>query len=98
MIGTDKKKDENFSLNVGSTYLIRSVESSQKPMITQGIFRGFATIGQETGITIELDDSHGEDKGRLRIIPVPVILAADIVSEERQEEQKKEQPDTVYFG
>lgn len=93
-----KKEEESFSLTVGSSYLIRSLEARDKPLKTSGKFRGFASLGQETGVTIELDESHGEDQGKLRIIPLQVILSLDILSEEKKEEKVEEKPDTLYFG
>jgi len=92
-----KKKEETFSLVVGSSYLIRSAESSEKPLVTRGKLRGYATLGQETGVTIEMDASHGDDNGRLRIIPVLIILSVVILKTEEPEEKEEEQPDTVYF-
>ena len=93
-----KKKDETFALTVGSQYRIRSIESRNESLVTSGIFRGFATIGQETGITIEMDESHGEEKGKLRIIPLHVILSVDILSTKEIESEAEEAPDAVYFG
>ncbi len=94
-----KKKEENFSLVAGSSYLIRSAESREKPMETRGKLRGFASIGQETAIAMELDESHGESAGRIRFIPLNVILSIDVLKTvEKQEEKKEQSPEGVYFG
>lgn len=94
----NKKKEENFSLVVGSSYLVRSAESREKPMETHGKLRGFASIGQETAIAVELDESHGDSAGRIRFIPLNVILSIDVVKSVEKQEEKKEQPEGVYFG
>jgi hypothetical protein len=94
-----KKKEESFSLVVGSSYLVRSAESREKPMETRGKLRGFASIGQETAIAMEMDESHGDGAGKLRFIPLNVILSIDVLkSVEKQEEKKEQQPEGVYFG
>jgi len=93
-----KKKDETFALTVGSLYRIRSIESRNESLVTSGIFRGFATIGQETGIAVEMDESHGEDKGKLRIIPLHAILSVDILHANDVESEAEEASDAVYFG
>lgn len=93
-----KKREETFSLSVDSSYLIRSAESIEKPLITRGKLRGYATLGQETGITVELDESHGEDQGKLRIIPLHVILSVDILSTEKKKDEEEEPQDTLYYS
>lgn len=93
-----KKKEESFSLIVGSSYLVRSAESREKPLETRGKLRGFASIGQETAIAMELDESHGESAGRIRFIPLNVILSIDVMKAVEKQEEKKEQPEGVYFG
>jgi hypothetical protein len=93
-----KKKEESFSLVTGSYYLIRSAESRERPLETRGKFRGYATIGQETALAIELDE-NGENKGRLRFIPLQVVLSVDVLKAvEKTDEPKEQQPEGVYFG
>jgi len=93
-----KKKDETFALTVGSQYRIRSIESRNESLLTSGIFRGFATIAQETGIAMEMDESHGEDRGKVRIIPLHAILSVDILSAKETDAKPEEPSDAVYFG
>lgn len=93
-----KKKDETFALTVGSQYRLRSIESRSESLVTSGIFRGFATIGQETGVAIEMDESHGEERGKLRIIPLHVILSVDVLRAKEVESEAEEASDAVYFG
>jgi hypothetical protein len=94
-----KKKEESFAMTVGSEYLVRSVDARDKPLETKGKLRGYASIGQETAIVMELDGSNGELKGRLRFIPLNVIMSVDVVKAvDKSEEKSKDQPESVYFG
>jgi hypothetical protein len=95
----NKNKEENFSLVVGSSYLVRSAESREKPMETRGKMRGFASIGQETAIAMEMDESHGDSAGKIRFIPLNVIMSIDVLKTiEKPEAKKEQQPEGVYFG
>ncbi len=82
-------------LTKGSRYRITSLETRDKPMITHGVFRGYAAIGPEDGICIELDASHAELAGKVRIIPSHMIIAIDVV-EQAEEKREKEKPGTMY--
>lgn len=94
-----KKKDESFAMTVGSSYLVRSADARDKPLETKGKLRGYASIGQETAIAMEMDDSHGETKGRIRFIPLNMIMSVDVLKTvEKPEEKTKDQPESVYFG
>jgi len=94
-----KKKEESFAITVGSQYLVRSVDARDKPLETKGKLRGFASIGQETAIVMELDESNGEMKGKLRFIPLNVIMSIDVLKAvDKAEEKSKDQTEGVYFG
>jgi len=94
---TTSKKEESFSLIPGSYYLIRSAETRDRAMETKGKFRGFASIGQETAVAIELDEEP-EGKERLRFIPLQMILSVDVLKAVEKPEEPKDQPEGVYFG
>lgn len=99
MMASSKKKEESFAMTVGSSYLVRSADARDKPLETRGKLRGYASIGQETAIAMELDESYGEHKGRLRFIPLNVIMSVDVLKAvEKPEERAKDQPESVYFG
>jgi len=94
-----KKREESFAMTVGSSYLIRSADARDKPLETKGKLRGYASIGQETAVAMELDDSYGEHKGRLRFIPLNVIMSVDVLKTvDKPEDKGKDQPESVYFG
>lgn len=94
-----KKKEESFAITVGSQYLVRSVDARDKPLETKGKLRGFASIGQETAIVMELDESNGDLKGKLRFIPLNVIMSIDVLKAvDKAEEKSKDPTEGVYFG
>jgi len=88
--------DEVVSLTKGSRYRIESMETRERTKVTKGIFRGYATIGTDDAILIELDESHQEMKGKLRLIPLHVILAVDIMEQVPGEAPKVANSGTMY--
>ncbi len=91
-----KEKEETFVLTKGSKYRVVSLETREKPLVTHGIFKGYAAIGHDEGICLELDESHKESAGRMRIVPTHMILAIDVIeSAEKEEEVTK--PDAMYI-
>ena len=88
--------DEVVSLTKGSRYRIESMETRDRPKVTKGVFRGYATIGTDDAIVIELDDSHQELKGKLRLIPLHVVLAVDVLEHVSGDAPKVEKHGTMY--
>ena len=69
-----------MELTKGSTYKITSVGARDNVLETEGIFKGFISIGvDETGLLIELSKSHGKIAGKIRIVPLHVILLIDVL-------------------
>jgi hypothetical protein len=92
------RKDEAFVLTPGSLYKIKSLESRDHPMETVGVFKGYAALAHDTAVVIELDKSHGDDKGRLRLIPSHMILSIDVLKAEKEKDEKEAESNAVYFG
>lgn len=88
-------EDHAIFLTKGSRYRISSLETRDKPLITRGVFRGYAAVGPDDAVCIELDPSHQELAGRIRIIPCHTILSIDVV-EAAPETEEKEEPGTMY--
>ena len=82
-------------LTKGSRYRITSMETRDRPLLTHGVFRGYAAIAPDDGICMELDASHAELAGKVRIIPSHMIIAIDVV-EQAEEKREKEKPGTMY--
>ncbi|MGI0150074.1 MAG: hypothetical protein ACREDF_11165 [Thermoplasmata archaeon] len=88
--------DEIVSLTKGSRYRIESIETRDRTKITKGVFRGYVSIGTDDAIVIELDESHQENKGKLRLIPLHVVLAVDVLEHVPGEAPKVEKHGTMY--
>src|SRR6266550_4314838 len=88
--------DEIASLTKGSRYRIESMETRERTKVTKGVFRGYATIGTDDAIVIELDESHQELKGKLRLIPLHVVLAVDVLEHVPGDAPKVEKHGTMY--
>ncbi|MFQ6013102.1 MAG: hypothetical protein ACE5LS_05610 [Thermoplasmata archaeon] len=93
-MGKDEK--EIFLMTKGSRYRLTSVESREAPMRTTGVFKGFATVGTDDAVVMELDESHNEDAGQIRVIPLHMILAIDVL--EAAEPEAEETPRETMFG
>lgn len=91
-----EKKEKDIVLTKGSKYRIKSIESREKPLKTHGTFEGYTAVGRDEAIAIRLDESHKEQKGRMRIIPIHMILAIDVV-EAAEEGKKEEEPSSRMF-
>lgn len=89
------EEKDKFVLTEGSKYKIVSVEQKDKPMITSGTFKGYTSISRDDAILIELDESHKDLKGRIRIIPCAMVMAIDVL--EVVEEEKKDAPEGMYI-
>lgn len=92
-----KKKEETIVLTVGSKYIIRSLESKDKPLLTMGVFKGYTAIGGDDAVCIELDEMHEKLAGKIRVIPCHMIMAIDVMSAVEPDEKKEEEPQR-YFG
>ncbi len=92
----NKKKME---LTEGSVYKITSLGGKDKAIVTEGIFKGFISIGvDETGLLMELNRSHGDMAGKIRIIPLHVILIIDIVDVKENEKKDDYKGMSHYVG
>ena len=70
-----------MALTKGSRYRIESMETRDRTKITKGIFRGYAAIGPDDAVVVELDESHQELRGKLRLIPIHVVLTVDVLEQ-----------------
>ena len=92
-------KEKKMELTEGSVYKITSLGGRDKPLETEGVFKGFISIGvDETGLLMELNKSHGEMKGKIRIIPLHVILLVDVLSAKDDEKIDEYKGMSHYVG
>lgn len=93
-----KKKDEAKPphLTLGSKYHVRSLASREAITETRGTFRGFTSVGTIDGLAMELDETHKELKGKVRVIPSHMILSIDILEAAKTEEETKDEVSMHY--
>ncbi len=82
-------KKLEIELTEGSQYKIFSLGGKENMLETEGTFKGFTSLGvDEPGLLMELNGNHGEMAGKIRIVPLHVVLAIDIL--EAAPNQKKD--------
>jgi hypothetical protein len=81
-----------IALTPGSHVRLRSAGPDDQAIVSTGIFRGLVSIGGDSALAIELDGSDGDEKGRVRLVPIPAILAVDILEAAKAEEEKRAEP------
>ena len=92
-------KEKEIELVPGSKYIVYSIGSEKEIMQTSGTFVGYSYISKdEGGICIKMDESHGTKKGLIRIIPISMILAIDVIERKRRRGRKKKEEATHYFS
>ena len=92
-------EEKKMELTEGSEYKIFSLGGRDTMIETEGIFKGFISIGvDETGLLIELNHKHGEMAGKTRIVPLHVLLAIDILKIEENEKKDDDKGVSHYVG
>jgi len=81
-----------IALTPGSRVKVRSAGTETAAIVSSGTFRGLVSISGDNALAIELDGSDGEQKGLVRIVPVPAILAIDILEAAKVDEEKRSEP------
>ena len=92
------KNKESFQLTVGSQYIVHSLETRDKSLDSRGTFKGYTVVAQDDAICIELDKTHGDLKGKYRVIPTHMILAIDVIKHANVKEDTKDESAARYFG
>ena len=73
-------KENKMELTEGSVYKITSLGARDSILETTGTFKGFINIGvDETGLLMELNQVHGDMTGKIRIVPLHVVLLIDVL-------------------
>ncbi|HEC72497.1 MAG TPA: hypothetical protein ENI36_02725 [Thermoplasmatales archaeon] len=94
-----EKNVKKMELTEGSEYKILSLGARDELIETTGVFKGFITIGvDETGVLMELSPVHGEMAGRIRIIPLHVILLIDVLRIKENEKKDDFKDMSHYVG
>jgi hypothetical protein len=93
-------KREDWKLTEGSRYKIISIGGRDCSLETEGIFKGYATIGiDEAGLVIDLCTEDKKCEGKLRIVPLHAILAIDVLdAKEHESKDEEKEPSSHYYG
>jgi len=89
-VGAPKRPAITFT--VGSKVRVRSAGTENEAIVSTGTFRGFVSISGDNALAVELDGSGGDEKGRIRFVPTPAILAIDILEAAKPDEEKRSEP------
>ncbi len=79
------------TLTNGSHVRIRSAGPKEEALESVGLFRGLVSIGGDSSLAVELDGA-GEEKGRIRLIPLAALYAIDILEAAKADEEKRSDP------
>jgi hypothetical protein len=78
-----------IGLTPNSRVRLRSAGPDDQAIVSTGIFRGLVSIGGDNALAIELEGADGDEKGRVRLVPIPALLAVDILEAAKPEEEKR---------
>ncbi len=93
------KDKDKVELTEGSEYKIYSIGGKDQFLETEGIFKGYMSIGiDETGLLIELNHNHSEMAGKIRIVPLHAILAIDVLNAIENEKKDDDGEISHYVG
>ena len=91
MSSTDARRPA-ITLVPGSRVTVRSAGPEDEAIVSNGLFRGFVSIGGDSALAVELDGSGHEEKGRIRLVPLSALLAIDIVEAAKPEVEHRAEP------
>ena len=92
-------KEKKMELTEGSVYKITSIGARDSVLETEGTFKGFISIGvDETGLLMELSPYHGDMAGKIRIVPLHVILLVDVLESKENEKKDYDKGMSHYVG
>ena len=79
----------DYMITEGSKYRVNHGDEE----LTEGVFKGFSVIGNDTAMVFQLED------GTLRFINSSQIIFLDLLESAPVESApKKSEPDSVYYG
>jgi hypothetical protein len=95
----ETENKNKVELTEGSVYKITSLGGRDTMLETEGVFKGFINVGvDETGLLMELNQSHGDMAGKLRIVPLHVVLLIDLMDVKENEKKDDFKGMSHYVG
>ncbi len=92
-------KNDKMELTEGSEYRITSLGSRDKLIETEGVFKGFISVGVDgSGLLMELGKKHEEMEGKTRIVPLHAILLIDVFSAKENHNKEDDKGMSHYVG
>jgi hypothetical protein len=81
-----------ITLTPGSRVRVRSAGPDDTALESVGTFRGLVSIGGDNILAIELEAAPNSPAGQIRLVPIPALLAIDIIEVAKPEEEKRAEP------
>ena len=96
--GSAAEKTFPVTLTNRSHVRVQSAGPKDEALESVGLFRGLVSIGGESSLAIELG-GPGEEKGRIRLIPLAALYAIDVLQAAKADEEKRAEksPAPGYF-
>ena len=92
-------KKPNLELTEGSEYKITSLGGRDILFETEGVFKGFVSLYvDEVGLIMEMNKKHGDMAGKIRIIPIHVVLAIDVLEAKLNQKKLDDKEMSHYVG
>ncbi|HXZ23924.1 MAG TPA: hypothetical protein VEH08_04235 [Methanomassiliicoccales archaeon] len=91
------KNEEAITLTRGSRYRVISRGSGPEPIVTVGVFKGYASFGHDTALTMEVQGSEGENP-ILRLLPCLAVLSVDVLEFKPEDKAKEKTEADTYIG
>ncbi|MDR0791334.1 MAG: hypothetical protein LBE47_02215 [Methanomassiliicoccaceae archaeon] len=79
---------ETYGLREGERYSV----TTDKDQRSRGIFKGYAMIGGEPAVVMQLSG------GIMRFIPIVRIVHIDLIGPGEQKKAEDKRPESVYYG
>jgi hypothetical protein len=91
--------DSGIKLTKGSKYIVKSLMSKEQCLETEGIFKGYTVIGGDEGMCMLLSDKHDKLAGKIRVIPLGMLISIDIIDAKKEKKSKDKQDSSpIYYG
>ncbi len=94
---------DGLKLTEGSRLRVTLLENADRPLVMEGIFRGYVRIGDDYALHLEISEPSGsgsKKKKTVRLIPVSGIQFIDILrlAPEKKKAKKKSDVDATLYS